>query len=71
MHKRGTKHFQGIAFTADGRFLATVSNDETVAFGNAPWQEYTTFTWNIGKLLNIAFAPDGMRRRQRATRGEL
>jgi WD40 repeat protein len=30
LHKRGTKHFQGLAFTADGRYLATVSNDETV-----------------------------------------
>jgi WD40 repeat protein len=61
-HKRGTKHFQGLSFTADGRYLATVSNDETVRlWETASWQERTTFTWGIGKLLHIAFAPDGFR----------
>jgi WD40 repeat protein len=61
-HKRGTKHFQGLSFTADGRYLATVSNDETVRVWDAQsWQEHTTFTWGIGRLLNIAFAPDGFR----------
>jgi WD40 repeat protein len=62
LHKRGTKHFQGLSFTADGRYLATVSNDETVRIWDTlSWQEHTTFTWRIGKLLNIAFAPDGFR----------
>ena len=62
LHKRGTKHFQGLSFTADGRYLATVSNDATVRIWNAgSWQEHTTITWEIGKLLNIAFAPDGCR----------
>jgi WD40 repeat protein len=62
LHKRGPKHFQGLSFTADGRFLATVSNDETVRIWDThSWQEQTTFTWDIGKLLNIALAPDGCR----------
>jgi len=61
-HKRGTKHFQGLSFTDDSRFLATVSNDETVRIWDAQtWQERTTFTWKIGRLLNITFAPDGLR----------
>jgi WD40 repeat protein len=60
LHKRGTKHFQGLSFTADGRYLATVSNDTTVRIWDArTWQEHTTFTWGIGALLNIAMAPDG------------
>jgi WD40 repeat protein len=62
LHKRGTKHFQGLSFTADGRHLATVSNDATVRIWSAgSWEEHTTFTWEIGKLLNIDFAPDGCR----------
>jgi WD40 repeat protein len=62
LHKRGTKHFQGLSFTADGQYLATVSNDETVrVWHTQSWHEHTTFTWGIGKLLNIAFAPDGFR----------
>lgn len=62
LHKRGTKHFQGLSFTDDGRFLATVSNDETVRIWDTQsWVEHTTFTWKIGRLLNITFAPDGLR----------
>jgi WD40 repeat protein len=61
-HKRGTKHFQGLSFTDDSRYLATVSNDETVRIWDAQtWQERTTFKWQIGRLLNITFAPDGLR----------
>jgi WD40 repeat protein len=60
LHKRGPKHFQGLSFTADGRYLATVSNDTTVRIWDArTWQEHTTFTWDVGALLNIAMAPDG------------
>jgi WD40 repeat protein len=62
LHKRGPKHFQGLSFMADGRYAATVSNDETVRIWDArSWAEVTTFTWEIGRLLNISFAPDGMR----------
>lgn len=62
LQKRGTKHFQSIAFMADGRYAATVSNDETVRIWDArSWNEVTTYTWQIGRLLNLVFAPDGMR----------
>jgi WD40 repeat protein len=62
LHKRGTRHFQGLAFTAGGRYLASVSNDETVRVWDArSWQEHTTFTWGIGRLLNIALDPEGFR----------
>jgi WD40 repeat protein len=62
VHKRGTKHFQGLSFTADGRYLATVSNDETVRIWSAhSWEEHKSFTWKIGKLLNIVFDPEGCR----------
>jgi WD40 repeat protein len=71
-HKRGTKHFQGLAFTADGRYLATVSNDETVRLWDArTWAEKATFTWDVGRLLNIAFAPDGLRAAAGSDKGQI
>jgi WD40 repeat protein len=72
LHKRGPKHFQGLSFMADGRYLATVSNDETVRiWETTTWQEYTTFSWEIGKLLNITFAPDGCRAAAGSDRGQI
>lgn len=72
LHKRGTKHFQGLSFAHDGRFLATVSNDETVRIWDTrTWQEHTTFTWQIGRLLNIAFAPDGLRAAAGSDKGQI
>lgn len=72
LHKRGTKHFQGLSFTSDGRFMATVSNDETVRIWDAhTWAEHTTFTWQIGRLLNIAFAPDGLRAAAGSDKGQI
>jgi WD40 repeat protein len=62
LHKRGTKHFQGLAFTADGRHLLTVSNDEKVRVWDArTWAERTTINWTIGGLINLALSPDGVR----------
>ena len=72
LHKRGTKHFKGLAFGAGGQFLATVSNDETVRIWDArAWEEYRTYTWQIGKLLNIAFAPDGLRAAAGSDKGQI
>jgi WD40 repeat protein len=62
LHKRGTKHFQGLAFTADGRHLLTVGNDEAVRVWDArSWAEVTTINWTIGALINLALSPDGLR----------
>ena len=72
LHKRGSKHFQGLSFTHDGRYLATVSNDETVRVWDArTWEEHTTYTWEIGALLNIVFAPDGMRAATGSDKGQI
>lgn len=62
VHKRGSKHFQGLAFTADGRRLLTVGNDEAVRVWDAhAWAELTTINWTIGGLINLAVSPDGLR----------
>jgi WD40 repeat protein len=72
VHKRGTKHFQGLAFTPDGRYLATVSNDETVRIWDThSWQEHKTFTWEIGRLLNIALDPQGCRAAAGSDKGQI
>jgi WD40 repeat protein len=60
LHKRGTKHFQGLAFA--GGHLLTVSNDETVRVWAAhSWAEQTTIHWTIGALINLAVSTDGLR----------
>ena len=72
VQKRGPKHFQGLVFTADGRHLATVSNDTTVRIWDAEtWAERTTYTWAVGALLNIALAPDGLRAAAGSDRGKV
>jgi WD40 repeat protein len=72
LHKRGAKHFQGISFTADGRFLLTVSNDETArVWDTRSWQEHSTYTWETGKLLNIALSPDGLVAAAGSDRGKI
>jgi WD40 repeat protein len=72
VHKRGPKHFQGLSFSHDGRFLATVSNDATVRLWDAQtWAERSRITWDIGALLNIAFAPDGLRAAAGSDKGHI
>jgi WD40 repeat protein len=61
LHTRDTQHFQNLSFTVDGRYLLTVSDDETTsAWDTGSWQEHSTYTWQIGNLLNIAVSPDGL-----------
>jgi WD40 repeat protein len=56
------KYFQAADFTPDGRYLATVSNEETVKlWDTATWELRDEFGWQIGGLKCVRFAPDGMR----------
>lgn len=56
------KHFLGAAFTRDGRYLATVSNEATVKFWDtSSWRVTQEYAWEVGGLRCIAFDRDGFR----------
>ncbi len=58
--KVGKLHHFGAAFSPCGRYLAAVSKDRTVRFWSAnTFAEAAVFDWEIGKLLDLAFSPDG------------
>jgi WD40 repeat protein len=56
----GKLHFMAAAFSPNGKWLATVSKDRTTRLWEVgEWGEPKTFEWDAGKLLDLAFAPDG------------
>ncbi len=71
-HRHKGKHYQGIAVSPDGRLLATANNDATVRFRLLPGlEERKAFTWKIGPILDVAFAPDGCRCAAAGRRGKV
>jgi WD40 repeat protein len=65
-------HFQQAAFTPDGRFLVAVRNDKTVRFWETQgWTQAAAFDWDIGPLVSLAIAPDGMRAAAGSKRGKV
>jgi WD40 repeat protein len=55
------KYFLGVAFTRNGKFLGTTSNEATVKlWDTATWQQTREYAWEIGGLKCLAFSPDGM-----------
>jgi WD40 repeat protein len=55
------KHILSGAFTADGRWFLTASNEETVKCWDAgTWTLKREYAWEVGGLRSVAVAPDGM-----------
>jgi WD40 repeat protein len=69
---RSKKHIQDAAFTPDGKYLITVSNDTmAVLWDTTDWTEARTFAWDIGPLKAVAVAPDGSRAACGSDRGRV
>jgi WD40 repeat protein len=63
---------QEVAFTPDSRFLAAARNDRTVQlWETASWSPAAAFDWQIGSLVSLAIAPDGMRAAAGSKRGKI
>jgi WD40 repeat protein len=70
--KVGKLHFKAAAFSPDGRWLATARNDATIRFYDTHgWGEGPAFDWDIGPLVSVAFAADGMRAAAGSAKGKI
>jgi WD40 repeat protein len=67
-----TVDFQAAAFTPDGRFLITVSNERLAKlWDTSTWQAREALDWRVGKVKSVAVSPDGMRAAAGSERGRV
>jgi WD40 repeat protein len=56
------QHCKDVAFSPDGRLLALARNDASIRFwSTAGWSEVAAYDWQVGPIISLAIAPDGMR----------
>jgi WD40 repeat protein len=71
-HKINKQHFMDVIFTPDGRFLLLARRDKTVrVWDTQTWREQAAFDWDIGAIVSVAVAPDGMRAAAGGDKGKI
>jgi WD40 repeat protein len=59
--KGHTVHTEAVAFSSDGKRLATASPDGVRVWDAATGQETLTLKWHTARLTSVVFSPDGSR----------
>lgn len=55
----GRKQPKAFAFSSDGRYLGVLFQDSVSLYDTTSWTVARTYAWQVGKLLSLAFSPDG------------
>jgi WD40 repeat protein len=71
-HSVNKQHCKDVAFSPDGRLLALARNDASIRFwSTTAWGEVAAYDWDIGPMISLAIAPDGMRAAGGSGRGKI
>ena len=65
-------NFQAVSFTPDSRFLGAAHNDDKARFWDTTtWRQHVAFDWDIGPLVSLDIARDGLRAAAGSKRGKI